>query len=39
VYSLTLYRPSTFRNYTDPEPRFRAVLTEGATRQVELVRA
>jgi len=34
-----LKRSSTFRNYTHSEPRFRALLTEGATRQMELVRA
>ena len=34
-----LLRPSTFRNYKTPEPRFRALLSEGATHQVELVRA
>jgi hypothetical protein len=30
---------STSQNYKTPELRFRAVLTAGATRQVELVRA
>jgi hypothetical protein len=29
---------STFRNYTHSESRFRAVLSEGASKQVELVR-
>ncbi len=33
-----LKRPSTFRNYTHPEPRFRALLTEDGTRQVGLVK-
>ena len=30
------YWSSTFRNYTQSEPRFRALLTEGAS-EVELV--
>ena len=30
---------STFRHYIHSEPRFRALVTEGATQQVELVRA
>ena len=32
-------RSSTFRNHTQYEPRFRALLTEGPSRQVELARA
>jgi hypothetical protein len=32
-------RWSMSQNYKPPELRFRALLTEGATRQVELVRA
>ena len=30
------YLPSTLRNYTLSEPRFRAVLAEGAIEQVEV---
>jgi hypothetical protein len=30
--ALAVFRPSTFRNYIQPEPRFRALLTEGDAR-------
>jgi hypothetical protein len=30
---------STFRNYAHSEPRFRAMLTQNGTQEVELVRA
>ena len=34
-----LNRPSTFRNYTHSEPRFRVLLTEDDTERLELARA
>jgi hypothetical protein len=34
-----LKRSSTFRNYTPSEPGFRALLTDGGTKRLELFRA
>ena len=34
-----LERSSTFRNYTQSEPRFRALLTEGGVQRIGLARA
>jgi len=34
-----LKRSSTFRNYTQSELRFRALLTEDGTQQIDLARA
>ena len=33
------YSSSTFRNYTHSELRFRALLTEDGTQQIDLARA
>jgi hypothetical protein len=30
--------PSTFRNYTHAQPKFRALLTEGSAQQIDLAR-
>ena len=34
----SLKRPSTFRNYTHSEPRFRALLSESSTERLQLVK-
>ncbi len=38
-YTGPLTVPSTFRNYTYSEPRFRALLTEGGAQRLELSRS
>jgi hypothetical protein len=38
VHARGLKWSSTFRNYTQSEPRFRALLTEGDARRIELAR-